>query len=89
MPRAKGETVLGGYVSSENAIYIAKEQDPQAIMHTLWHELKHAFDDQTKMLISNSEPADPEEARADAFGSMIMRIFPNLTPQAVLNVKRR
>ena len=57
-------------------------------MHTLWHELKHAFDDQVKMQLSNAEPIDPEEAMADAFASMIMRVFGDRTPLEVLRVKK-
>jgi len=88
VPRERGETVLGGYVTAENTIYIAKEQDAKALMHTLWHELKHAFDDQVKMLLSNSEPLDAEEAMADAFASMIMRVIGERTPQEVLRAKK-
>jgi Zn-dependent peptidase ImmA (M78 family) len=60
------EVVAGGYVSADNTIYISKELEPSYELHTLLHELKHAFDDQTQHM--------SEEDTADAFASMLIRL---------------
>lgn len=69
---SKGETVSGCYVPDNNMIYLAKEQDPTALIHTLLHELGHVFEDHCARM----EP----EARADAFATLLMRIF---TPKSI------
>jgi len=47
-------------------------------MHTLWHELKHVFDEQVEDQMMRSEAVNKEEAAADAFGTLMMNLFPNI-----------
>ena len=47
-------------------------------MHTLWHEMKHAFDEQVADIIMRSEASNPEEAAADAFGAFMTNLFPQI-----------
>ena len=62
---AKDEIVYGCYIPDENRIYVAKGRDELQMQHTLFHELKHAFDDQTQNM--------GEEERCDAFASMMVK----------------
>lgn len=59
--------MLGAYVESANIIYLAKEQDATSLLHTLLHELYHVFEMHTERMDS--------EAQADAFATLLMRIF--------------
>lgn len=69
---------MGAYVSADNTIYIARELEPREFMHTLWHELKHVFDEQVADLVMRSQAKDPEEAGADAFGALMSNLFPQI-----------
>lgn len=72
----RNETVRGCYVPDENNIYIAYDLEPSVLKHTLFHELKHMFDDQ----VSEME----DEAQCDAFGTMMNNWFPDLDITKIL-----
>lgn len=63
----KGEVVDGGYVRRDATMYITREASERAKIHTVLHELYHAFKDHTARM--------DEEAAADSFAAMTMRIF--------------
>ncbi len=63
----KDEVVAGGYVPAENTIYIDREQNAAAILHTLLHEMIHAAIHHTSGL--------DEEAICDAYAAWLMRLF--------------
>lgn len=65
----KNETIRGCYVPSENTIYIAAGLDPFVFAHTMWHEIKHMFDDQTCHM--------SEEDKCDAYATMRIAWEPN------------
>jgi hypothetical protein len=67
----KNETVRGCYVSKENTLYVAYDLDSIVLRHTLFHELKHVFDDQVAHM-------DDEEDVCDAFGTMLVNWFPDV-----------
>jgi len=63
----KGEDVDGGYVRRNATMYVTREATERAKIHTILHELYHAFQDHTDRM--------EEEAIADSFAAMLMRIF--------------
>lgn len=64
---AKNENIEGGYVNQEATIYFAREAAEASKIHTVLHELYHAFEEHTARM--------DEEAKADSFAAMCMRIF--------------
>lgn len=62
----RDENVMGAYVSEENKIYIMKGMDAHQTKHTIFHELKHAFDDQVQGL--------DEEGNCNAFAALLMKL---------------
>jgi Zn-dependent peptidase ImmA (M78 family) len=62
----RDEVVMGLYMPSKNTIFILKDMDEHQTKHTLFHELKHAFDDQCQGL--------DEEANCNAFAALMLRL---------------
>lgn len=62
----RDESIMGLYISDKNMIYILKGMDTHQTKHTLFHELKHAFDDQAQGL--------DEEGSCDAFATLMLRL---------------
>lgn len=62
-----GEIVDGAYVDAENMIYILKTASDEAKIHTVLHELYHAFETHSVRMDS--------EGKADLFAAMLMRLF--------------
>lgn len=57
---------MGAYISEDNRILILKGMDEHQTKHTIFHELKHAFDDQTQGL--------DEEGLCNAFAALMLRM---------------
>ena len=78
---SKDENVQGCYTSENNTIYVVKDLTTTTKLHILYHELYHAFEDQTERM--------DEEGRADSFAALLLRLFPETNIEHVLKVKER
>lgn len=72
-----GREAYGVFVPSENAVYLANDQTPEQLLHTLVHEMVHVVEFQ----ISHHDKSDD---RADITATWMIRFFKPKTWEKLL-----